>query len=287
MKKTIIKLHGLFKESFTIPCETLQIFITNRCNLHCPQCFYRERLGMGDIPLENYKRIVLRFKKKNIKKVILLGGEPTLHPDLLQMILWNHECGLKTTIYTNGFKMNVFEKIPIGFAEIRVGTHGFDTSDKPITKIKKQNFPMTLVYMLGRGNEDGLLKAANYAEQELACKKFFISSIRDVTVSGDYWKDTPETIPLKEYAEIIQNFIYLYKGNMQIHVSQRGVLETEYHKPYAIQRCRFLNVFPNGEKIICPFDIAKNITTKKGKFFSRKCNKNDFCILQKIILNRI
>ena len=52
----------------------------------------------------------------------------------------------------------------------------------------------------------------------------------------------------------------------------------------------FNNVIVNkfkGDKIICPFDICKNLTESKDIIFpDRECNKNHKCLLQKVILKR-
>lgn len=48
-----------------------------------------------------------------IKKIIILGGEPTLHNDLPKMIIHNNHLGLKTTIYTNGNNLDLFKNVDL------------------------------------------------------------------------------------------------------------------------------------------------------------------------------
>jgi chloramphenicol O-acetyltransferase len=116
------------------------------------------------------------------------------------------------------------------------------------------------------------------------CKQFFLSSIRDITVTGNFWKDTDDTVSNEEYCEIVQNFLNFYNGKIKkIHIASRGILETTQNK-MTCQTCRFGNIFPNGEIITCPFDIALNKISTDFEY-GRLCNKNG-CVLQKIILER-
>ena len=91
--------------------------------------------------------------------------------------------------------------------------------------------------------------------------------------------------------KIVQKFIDNYRGNIpKIHMSRRGILTTEKiangEYPLA-DSCRYVNIFPDQKQIICPFDICKKEYTKTDYHFNtRQCNKNDECLLQKIVLER-
>lgn len=85
----------------------LSIVVTNDCNKNCFYCINSEtdKTLQLDInkALENIKRVV---EKYNIKEAVLLGGEPTLHPQLFEFINGLKETGLKRFgITTNGVKL--------------------------------------------------------------------------------------------------------------------------------------------------------------------------------------
>jgi organic radical activating enzyme len=265
-------------EEVPIPINTLQLFITNKCNLRCKGCFYAHKLGSQEMGLEQYKQYVNNYKN-NVQKIVLLGGEPTLHPDLLEMIKYNKVLGLKTTIYTNGAKVSALDSEELNEVEIRIGVYGFLLSEKPLSALKRTKRPITIVYMLRKDNVKELLKTA-YSSESFGCNRFYISSIRDITKTQDYWLDTNETVSPVEYARIVQDFINEYGGNLpEIHIAKRGIFENGS----TVNTCRFGNIFPDGEKVICPLDISKNITVEELSFGSSKCNKKG-CILQKIVL---
>ncbi len=278
-----------FYETNAVPVNTLQFFITNMCNLRCRGCFYQYALGKGEISFSEYVNYLRRYIAK-IDKVIMLGGEPTLYKDLPKVIEYNHNAGLRTTVYTNGADLSLLEIVPEQFlesAKIRVGIYGSRKSEKPIMKIRYTRLPLTFVYMLRRDNVDELLDSARIAEEKFNCNSFYISSIRDIFTTGDYWLDTPETLSIEEYYKAVQSFVNQYDGNMDIHIARRGRILTQkeetqgYHGP---GYCRFGNIFPNHKKVICPLDISNLYYFYDLYFNKRKCNKNSSCILTKIVL---
>lgn len=274
-----------WKEATPEPVNTLQVFITNKCNMRCKACFYAHNLGKKELSFKNYKKILLKYSN-NIKKVVILGGEPTLYKNLNKVIDFNTSLGLRTTIYTNGVNLKILKNANLSKTTIRIGVYGAELSEKPLEDVPYVPFPVTIVYMLRKDNVKELMKTAEMAEERFNCQKFYISSIRDITMTHDYWKDTKETLPLNEYYKVIQKFLKNYNGNIkEIHIAKRGVITT--NNTSSVNKCRFGNIFPDTRKIICPLDISKQLYTKEFQFNKRFCNKNKECILQKIILKRV
>ena len=90
----------------------IELEITTDCNLRCLNCdrSCRQAPSSECMTLDQVKRFVaesLEFEHK-WSKIVLLGGEPTLHPDLLEMIdaisqykIKNRYC--RVAVYSNGF----------------------------------------------------------------------------------------------------------------------------------------------------------------------------------------
>lgn len=293
LKKEVIKMDAsertleydksIWEEGTAKPVNTLQLFITNRCNLRCRACFYAGSLGREDMKMEQYKEHVLQYAPQ-IGKVILLGGEPTLHPDLEQMIYFNKSQGLRTTLYTNGARIRRLEGFDLEGIEVRVGVYGSKSSEKPLDKIARVSFPITVVYMLRKDNVNELMEAAEMADS-FGCERFFISSIRDIAETGSFWVDNEDVLPLEQYAEVVQDFVLNYKGSIELNISKRGVLKGKVEP--SPDKCRFGNIFPDGNKVICPFDISLKKYADELCFNERKCNKNKSCILTKIVLTPV
>ncbi|MFA5759160.1 MAG: radical SAM protein [Clostridia bacterium] len=189
------------------PVNTLQIFITNRCNMRCKGCFYAHKLdNISDMSLEQYKTIVKSYAAY-VKKIILLGGEPLLHKQIGDMIIENHKYNISTTIYTNGRNIEILKDLPNIPVEIRIGVFGNTLTEKPLSKIPSITHPVKIVFMLRKDNISELNNVALSAESRFNCQTLYLSSIRDISVTKDYWKDTEETINNEDYALLIQNFM--------------------------------------------------------------------------------
>jgi hypothetical protein len=52
--------------------------------------------------METYRQVIKFTKKHDFPLILLSGGEPTLHPDLMQMIAFNKKQKIKTFLLSNG-----------------------------------------------------------------------------------------------------------------------------------------------------------------------------------------
>jgi Fe-coproporphyrin III synthase len=89
--------------------------ITRRCNLACPDCYVynfnpsyqgmrREeimrKVDGGELSYDDYKKFFLEEIKQGCKSVFLIGGEPTLRMDIIELAYINF--GRNMTLITNG-----------------------------------------------------------------------------------------------------------------------------------------------------------------------------------------
>ena len=89
----------------------LQVFLSDRCNMRCDYCFLALP-GATVLSVEALKAAYAKLKPSD--HVTLLGGEPTLHPDLLAVA---PPC--PATLVTNGTR-----PIPPGPYEVCVSVDG-------------------------------------------------------------------------------------------------------------------------------------------------------------------
>lgn len=93
------------------------LLITNYCNQSCPFCFasreMKSKTLSKEMSLKDYQITLRKIKRSKHYKVIkLLGGEPTLHSQLFQMLDMAIHDGLMVQIFTNGImKAEVSEKL--------------------------------------------------------------------------------------------------------------------------------------------------------------------------------
>lgn len=82
----------------------INIFVTYRCNLSCRYCFARE-LGSDfpeDMQPETFDRLLAWMAAGNVASAGFIGGEPTLHPRLAEMIESAARAGIAPVLFTNG-----------------------------------------------------------------------------------------------------------------------------------------------------------------------------------------
>jgi len=268
--------------------NTLQIFITNNCNLRCRGCFARNVMGVDNtnIGIQEYEDAILNFIRKGGKQVNLLGGEPLLHPNLLELLNINREFRLKTTIYTNGVYLLNYSPEDFKDIKIRISIYSCHAySKKSSLSILNTEIPFDANYMVAKDTTvEHLLKASSDVEKK-NCKVFFISSIRELDNDRkEFFDDTELTMPLLEYKELVHNFLEEYDGEMDIHISKRGVFESTLKT--AVNKCHFVNYFIGGKIIQCPYDVI-NLRFQEGYDFNKRfCQKNNTCLMSKIIVRR-
>lgn len=79
---------------------SLKIEITDRCPMHCRICYVRK--GAKEIALEDIRRLYRSIRSCGVR-IEILGGEPLLHPDLVEIIRLAKREALSpfVTLYTN------------------------------------------------------------------------------------------------------------------------------------------------------------------------------------------
>lgn len=81
------------------------IEVTDVCNIHCEGC-YRQYMT-GHKSLEQLKEEVLFFKKwRNPDNFSIAGGEPLIYPQIVDLVAFIAEQGIKPVILTNAVALN-------------------------------------------------------------------------------------------------------------------------------------------------------------------------------------
>jgi MoaA/NifB/PqqE/SkfB family radical SAM enzyme len=94
------RINAFFNKRF----YTLELEIIEKCNLNCTYCYPHSSKKSGKIiSFDKLKEIIDNAVKIDIKEIVLLGGEPLLHPNWSEILIYAKEKGIKRNIlYTNG-----------------------------------------------------------------------------------------------------------------------------------------------------------------------------------------
>lgn len=188
---------GLGELTYKLQCRQHRDRVSRRtrvllgysCNLRCSFCYYRGLRGFRK--LEDIKQEILELGKIGIDHIDLSGGEPTLHPDFLEILDYTTSLGLKVSCVTNGQRLS-----RMSFAE-------------RCTKLSD-----VLVSIHGTKQHDAIVGKAGALEKSIQavknCQSLGIKTRVNFTLCHQNIEDVPEFIRLVNELDVDQvNFIFL------------------------------------------------------------------------------
>ncbi len=205
----------------SIPQRDFILRLTARCNMNCPICLASaDQYPEQDMTLEQFEEF-LRGRSRT--KLDLMGAEPTLHPDLEQMIRHASEHGHITALHTNGIAIQKPEAlarlVDAGLDEVHLQFDGFRDEDdmvlrgRPMSRVRRRvlrtlerlGVATDLVVTVMRGlNEDQMEECLDYAARHSFVKEVFYLGCRPLgRATSDFMEGClapDETIDLLEEA---------------------------------------------------------------------------------------
>jgi len=108
----------------------LYVHVGNRCNLQCPYCSVDYRRVVS-VDAEEVRGALERGAAAGLRKVSLLGGEPTLRPDLPELVAYARQVGFELVdITTNGLRLAdaayLDALIDAGLTSVQLSLHASD-----------------------------------------------------------------------------------------------------------------------------------------------------------------
>ncbi len=153
------------------------VTITSACNLDCPICYVHNKNDDAyHMPLEDFRLILDHLRTDHggeLDIVNLTGGEPTMHPQLFEMLEMAKTAGIhRVTVCSNGIRLAKDEEYVKRLAELgaRIAL-SFDTFDPHADKVlqgaqmlatklkclelcEKHDLDVTLIPVMTRGVND-------------------------------------------------------------------------------------------------------------------------------------
>ena len=66
---------------------SMEIEFSRRCNFHCPYCYVpQDPVLENELSREEIRDVIQQAKNLGAKKIIILGGEPTIYPHILEKV---------------------------------------------------------------------------------------------------------------------------------------------------------------------------------------------------------
>ena len=180
----------------SLPQKDYILRLTHRCNMACPICLassdeYKEQ----EMKIEQVREL-MDMRPRGMK-LDLMGAEPTLWPDLEQLIREASKRGHITALHTNGINISKDEDlkrlIDAGLDEVHLQFDGFEDAHDMVLRgqpmgamrrkildvLERHDVATDLVVTLMQGlNEDQMLPVLDYAAQHKFVKEVFYLGCR-------------------------------------------------------------------------------------------------------------
>jgi GTP 3',8-cyclase len=142
----------------------LRVFMTEQCNLACFYC-HNEGQPKGSEYLSDYlfDIAVAMSRQPEVEKVILSGGEPLLHPRVLELVELVSPHVARTSLITNGLLLTpslAQSLASAGLSKVRLGVDSF-RKDKPRPSVGYLDEPFSIDEAVGAVREAGLAIEVN------------------------------------------------------------------------------------------------------------------------------
>src|ERR1035438_6575877 len=95
---------------------TINIFVNSLCNFNCKHCYatFQDIAGakLPTLSESDAMEIIRQIANEPLgnylqaRKITFVGGEPTLHPALPNLVKYAKDLGLVTAVITNGLTLN-------------------------------------------------------------------------------------------------------------------------------------------------------------------------------------
>ncbi len=79
----------------------MDLALTYRCQNDCGHC-YNESKEKSEMPVDQWKAVIDRLWTAGVPHIVFTGGEPTMYPQLEELIVKSEACGQITGMITNG-----------------------------------------------------------------------------------------------------------------------------------------------------------------------------------------
>ncbi len=180
--------------------------LTYRCNLSCQHCPWSEKQSR-EISTQQWKEIISDLLSQGACHLVFEGGEPTLRPDLKELVSFARKKGAYTTIATNAIK----DLSPYYPHRFLISIDGLKESHDQIRG--KGSFEKTLLNLKSARSRRELLisiNRLNKGELEDICK-FFQGKVDGLWFSFvyDYSSKEPLSLSREEMVACAQKLLFL------------------------------------------------------------------------------
>ncbi|OQW97239.1 MAG: hypothetical protein BWK77_02325, partial [Verrucomicrobia bacterium A1] len=101
---------------------SMEIEFSLRCNFNCPYCYVQGRPTSfkDEMTPEEARSVLKQARDLGARKIIVLGGEPMIYPQILEMLEYIRGLGMNVEMFTNGTNITEENARRLGDLGVRV-----------------------------------------------------------------------------------------------------------------------------------------------------------------------
>lgn len=203
--------------------NTIYFYLTEGCNLACRHCWIAPKYQTGDhtypsLDLDLFRSILRQAKAMNVSAVKLTGGEPLIHPQILEIMELIRTEDIRLTMETNGvlctsemakeisLGKNAFVSVSIDAADPEIhewvrGVKGsFDAAVEGVRNLVKYKMRPQIIMTIMRRNKHQMEAIVRLAESLGAGSVKY--NILQPTARGETMHEQGETLSIEELMEL-------------------------------------------------------------------------------------
>lgn len=274
------------------------LYITERCQLRCKHCYMGDRLDRGLVmSYENAINIMNYCRHLGAKNITLLGGEPTLHPDLPRIVEHAHNVGYeKVNIDTNGLLAHKLERIPperLNYIRVSLdgatpqtndkvrGAGTYDKITQSVKELVSAGYSVAITCTIFQFSVDEALALLALADElGIRLVNYHVFSEEGHGVAHSHWSLSPQD--WIEFYELLETVKDNYRTSIWYPPTWSTPKKLEYYIAEGYRGCLGcsldrLSIFPDGVCYVCSvlFDepVHFGIITDKGLILNKQHNE--------------
>jgi radical SAM protein with 4Fe4S-binding SPASM domain len=289
--------------------RNLYVYVTNRCQLRCAHCYMGDRLEAAQkMPYMQVLDTLRVWRKMGSSKVTILGGEPTLHPDYVEIIRAAKGMGFEHVITTsNGLEPAIrkFRRMePEDFSYVQISLDGgcadshdqirgpgtFDKALANVAELAQRGFDVRIICTVNRANAGDCLRLLDIADDlGVSLVKYHVFSTigagndaTDIAMSPREWiafYENLEQVAGGYRARVWYQPTYARRDRISDYAAQgyQGCIGRTLDR---------ISVFPDGRSYVCSYlfdtDLHYATTTPEGLIEVNK-GPNEFDLFTRVL----
>jgi len=142
---------------------SMEIEFSRICNFRCSYCYVDGKIEYSnELSREEIKDVILQAKGLGARKIIILGGEPSIYPHLVEMLAFLSENKLEIEMFTNGSGIDQHLAGVLAKHKVRVALKMNSRDEKIQNRLAGKEGAFTII-----NRALAALKEAGYPSKEL------------------------------------------------------------------------------------------------------------------------